>query len=136
MGFSVEINGSVPFHDLDPMMVVWHGNYLKYFDQARFAVFDAAGINLYGYMMDKQFVFPITRTATKYIQPLRANDTYTCKVTVTEARNKIAMEFELRRSDGALCARASSEQLAVKMPGMELEFEIPADIQRAFGFMD
>ena len=134
MGFSIEINGSVPFYDLDPMMIVWHGNYLKYFDRARFAVFDAAGINLYGYMTDKQFVFPITRTSTKYILPLRANDTYTCKVTVTEARNKIAMEFELRRGDGALCARASSEQLAVKMPDMALEFEIPDDIQRAFGF--
>ena len=135
-GFSIEINGRVPFHDLDPMMVVWHGNYLKYFDQARFAVFDAAGINLYGYMMDKQFVFPVTRTSTKYIQPLRANDTFICKVTVTEARNKIAMEFELRRSDGALCARASSEQLAVRMPEMTLEFEIPADIQKAFGFLE
>ncbi len=134
MGFSIEVDGSVPFYDLDPMMVVWHGNYFKYFDRARFAVFDAAGVNLYGYMMDKQFVFPITRTSTKYIQPLRANDTYTCKVTVTEARNKIAMEFELRRGDGALCARASSEQLAVKLPDMGLEFEIPDDIQRAFGF--
>jgi acyl-CoA thioester hydrolase len=136
LGFSAEIVGRVPFHDLDPMMVVWHGNYLKYFDRARFAVFDAAGINLYGYMMEKQFAFPITRTSTKYIQPLRANDTYTCKVTVTEARNKIAMEFELRRSDGALCARANSEQLAVKMPDMALEFEIPADIQKAFGFQE
>ena len=22
----------VPFHDLDPMQIMWHGNYLKYFD--------------------------------------------------------------------------------------------------------
>jgi acyl-CoA thioester hydrolase len=137
MAFSVEINGRVPFHDLDPMMIVWHGNYLKYFDQARFALFDAAGIDLYGYMMDRQFVFPITRTSTKYIQPLRANDNFSCKATVTEAHNKIAMEFEIRRSaDGALCARATSEQLAVKMPDMALEFEIPIDIQRAFGFAE
>jgi acyl-CoA thioester hydrolase len=135
MAFNVEIHGRVPFHDLDPMMVVWHGNYLKYFDQARFALFAAAGIDLYGYMMDQQFVFPVTRTSTKYIQPLRANDKFTCKATVTEARNKIAMEFEIRRSDdGVLCARATSEQLAVKMPDMALEFEIPIDIQRAFGF--
>jgi acyl-CoA thioester hydrolase len=135
MALSIEIRGRVPFHDLDPMMVVWHGNYLKYFDQARFALFDAAGIDLYGYMMDRQFVFPVTRTSTKYIQPLRANDNFTCKATVTEARNKIAMEFEIRRSDdGTLCARATSEQLAVKMPDMALEFEIPIDIQKAFGF--
>ena len=135
MAFSFEIDLTVPFHDLDPMMIVWHGNYLKYFDRARFALFDAAGIDLYGYMVDKQFVFPITRTSTKYIQPLRANEKFTCKATVIEARNKIAIEFEIRRINGELCARGNSEQLAVRMPDMALEFEIPADIQRAFGFI-
>ena len=25
----------VPFHDVDTMQVVWHGHYLKYFEQAR-----------------------------------------------------------------------------------------------------
>ena len=40
---SHEIRLSVPFHDLDPMDVVWHGNYLKYFDMARFALFREAG---------------------------------------------------------------------------------------------
>jgi acyl-CoA thioester hydrolase len=135
MAFSFEINLSVPFHDLDPMMIVWHGNYLKYFDEARFALFDAAGVDLYGYMVDKHFVFPITRTSTKYIQPLRGNDKFTCKATVTESRNKIAMDFEIRKLNGELCARGNSEQLAVKLPDMALEFEIPEDIQRAFGFI-
>ncbi len=135
MAFSYEIDLSVPFHDLDPMMVVWHGNYLKYFDKARFALFEAAGIDLYSYMVDKQFVFPITRTSTKYIQPLRANDKFTCKATVIEARNKIALDFEIRRINGELCARGNSEQLAVRMPHMALEFEIPDDIQKAFGFI-
>ena len=135
MAFSTEIQLSVAFHDLDPMMIVWHGNYLKYFDKARFALFDAAGIDLYGYMTDKKYVFPITRTSTKHIQPLRPNDLFSCKATVTEARNKIAMQFEIRRPDGELCARGNSEQLAVKLPHMELDFEIPLDIQKAFGFV-
>ncbi len=26
---------TLPFHDLDPMRVVWHGNYMKYFEIAR-----------------------------------------------------------------------------------------------------
>lgn len=135
MAFSTQIRLSVPFHDLDPMMVVWHGNYFKYFDQARFALFDAAGIDLYIYMTDKQFVFPITRTKTKYIQPLRGKDEFTCKATVTESRNKIAIDFEIRKVNGELCARGYSEQLAVKLPDMTLEFEIPEDIQKAFGFV-
>ncbi len=134
MSFSTQINLNVPFHDLDPMMIVWHGNYMKYFDRARFALFDAAGIDLYSYMVDKKYVFPITRTSTKHIQPLRAKEEFVCKATVTEARNKIAIDFEIRRSGGELCARGKSEQLAVRLPEMALEFEIPLDIQNAFGF--
>ena len=25
----------VPFYDLDPMNIVWHGNYVKYMEEAR-----------------------------------------------------------------------------------------------------
>ena len=135
MSFSFELKQSVSFHDLDPMRIVWHGNYLKYFDKTRFALFEAAGIDLYRYMVELQYAFPITRTAAKYIAPLQARDHFICKATVTEARFKIAMDFEIRRiPDGELCVRASSEQLAVKYPGMELEFEIPEEIQKALGF--
>lgn len=135
MRFDHTIYLNVPFHDLDPMMVVWHGNYFKYFDRARFALFEMAGINLYHYMTDHQFVFPITRTSAKHILPLRPNDKISCKATVLEAHNKIAMAFEIRRqSTGELCTRGTSEQLAVKLPDMELEFEIPSDIRNALGF--
>lgn len=135
MSYSFEIKLKVPFHDLDPMRVVWHGNYFKYFDKARFALFEAAGIDLYGYLMEKQYVFPITRTSVKHIAPLGPNDAFICKATVTEARYKIAMNFEIRRIPGnETCARGKSEQVAVKLPDMELDFEIPADIRSALGF--
>jgi acyl-CoA thioester hydrolase len=135
MGFSFEIKLQVPFHDLDPMRIVWHGNYLKYFDQTRFALFEAAGIDLYGYLLEREYAFPITRTSAKHIFPLLPKDEFTCKATVREARFKIAMDFEIRRHpDGKICTRGHSEQLAVKYPSMELEFEIPKEIRKALGF--
>lgn len=135
MGFSHEIKLSVPFHDLDPMGVVWHGNYLKYFDKTRFALFEAAGIDLYRDLAEKKQVFPITRTSIKHIAPLLPKDTFTCKATVTEARFKIVIDFEIRRlPNNEICARGTSEQLAVKHPSMELEFEIPREVQKALGF--
>ena len=135
MSASFEIKLKVPFHDLDPMQVVWHGNYFKYFDQARFGLFASAGIDLYQYQVEKQFLFPITKNAVKHIAPLGPNDDFICKATVTEARYKIAIAFEIRLADtGKLCARCTSEQVAVKTPSMELEFEIPKDIRKALGF--
>ena len=135
MPYTFELKLRVPFHDLDPMRIVWHGNYLKYFDQARFGLFADAGVDLYQYLIEKNYVFPITRTSAKHIAPLQPNDEFICKATVVEARYKIATEFEiLRLPERTLCTRGTSDQVAVKMPDMEMELEIPVDIRRALGF--
>ncbi len=131
---SHEIELSVPFHDLDPMQVVWHGNYYKYFDQARFALFLEAGIDLCRYSEETRTLFPIVRTATKHIVPLRYRDRFRCRATVAEARSKIVIDFEIRRvPDGEVCTRCRSEQVAVRYPGMELELQIPDGVRRALG---
>jgi len=62
-----QVKLTVPFHDLDPLHVVWHGNYLKYFDIARFGLFKDAGIDLYAYSQKNSCFFPITKTTTKLI---------------------------------------------------------------------
>ena len=125
----------VPFHDLDPLQIVWHGNYAKYFDVARFGLFKQAGLDLYEYFVDQQLVFPVTRFSTKHITPLRYDDEFVCKATVTEAVYKIELSFEIRLvENGHLCTRGTSEQVAVKVPEMEMQFEIPMDITSALGF--
>ena len=132
MAFSNEIELSVPFHHLDPLQVVWHGNYFQYFDQARFALFEAAGVDLYHYMHNENLVFPITRTSIKCIAPLRGKDLFLCRAAVVEARYKISLTFEIHRlPDGLLCARGTGEQVAVKLPEMEMLFEIPDPISKA-----
>jgi acyl-CoA thioester hydrolase len=132
MPVDFDIHMKVAFHDLDPLQVVWHGNYLKYFDVARFSLFAARGVDLYAYMTEKGIAFPVTRTSVKHISPLRAFDAFVCRATVTEAQYKIGMTFEIRKTEGGiLCARGSSEQLAVRYPSMEMEFAIPDDIRTA-----
>lgn len=132
MGVSFEMQMRVAFHDLDPLQVVWHGNYLKYFDITRFGLFAAQGVDLYSYMQDRQIAFPVTRTSLKHIAPLKARDEFICRATVTEAYYKIGMTFEIRKiGGGALCARGKSEQLAVRYPAMEMEFPIPDEIRQA-----
>ena len=37
--YSSEIEIKIPFYDLDPMNIVWHGNYIKYLEQARCKLF-------------------------------------------------------------------------------------------------
>ncbi len=136
MSIDFDIQMKVAFHDVDPLQVVWHGNYLKYFDVARFGLFAARGIDLYAYLTEKHIAFPVTRTSLKHIAPLRAFDDFICRATVTEAEYKIGMSFEIRKLDsGLLCARGKSEQLAVRFPEMEMEFTIPEDIRQALQWL-
>lgn len=135
MAASIDIEMKVSFHDLDPLQIVWHGNYMKYFDVARFGLFKSVGIDLYAYMLEKKMVFPVTRSAVKHILPLRAFDRFACRARVTEAQYKIGMNFEIRKDNGlTVCAKGSSEQLAVRFPEMEMDYAIPDDIRVALGF--
>jgi acyl-CoA thioester hydrolase len=131
MSVSIEINMKVAFHEVDALQIVWHGNYVKYFDIVRFELFASRGIDLYSYMIEKKITFPVTRTSFKHIYPLRVFDEFICRATVTEAEYKIGLAFEIRKMDGILCTRGCSEQLAVRYPAMEMEFGIPEDIKQA-----
>lgn len=134
-GKSCEVGIRVPFHDLDPMNIVWHGNLMKYFDVARFALLDQCGIDLQDYYEKTSYLFPIIKTATKHIIALRNRDELLCKVTVREAKIKIVMDFEIRRrGQKQICASGRSEQVAVLYPEMKMMFEIPEDIRTPLGF--
>jgi acyl-CoA thioester hydrolase len=129
-----QVDLTVPFHDLDPLNIVWHGNYLKYFDIARFALFAKAGIDLQQYFLDHNLLFPVSKTTTKHVLPLVHRDRFTCRADVREARMKIVLDFEIRRlADRALCCRGRGEQVAVTYPQQEILFEIPADVAAALG---
>ena len=55
---SFEVALSPTFHDCDPMHVVWHGNYFKYFEVARCALLDKLGHN-YTQMRAAGYAWPI-----------------------------------------------------------------------------
>jgi acyl-CoA thioester hydrolase len=134
---SHEIQMTVPFHDLDPLQVVWHGNYLKYFDIARFALFDHCGVDLHEYSKTSGFLFPVTRTSTKHIRPLRYRDHFVVRATVREAHIRIVLDFEIRLADDdTVTTRGRGEQVSVKYPGDELMLQIPPEIEHALTISD
>ncbi len=134
-GRSHEVRMKVPFFDADPMQIVWHGNYLKYFDIARSELFDALGIDLFAFHERTRYVFPIIRSAVKHIHPLRCGDEFICRATVKDARSKIVVAFEIRLvADGTICARGTTEQACVLTPEMEMVYTIPEEISRGLGF--
>jgi len=125
---------SVPFADVDAMQVVWHGHYLKYFDLARDRLFRDAGLDLYRLVEESGLVFPITRTQTKHIRPLRFRDEVKCTATLVETECRLVLDFEIRLAGSdQLCAKGRTEQAAVRLPEGNLELRIPEPIRRALG---
>ena len=129
---STSVRLRVPYYDVDLMQVVWNGNYLKYFEVARQALFRECGLDLRRCLEEQRYVFPVIRSAIKHIHPLRLDDEFSCTATVREARVKIVLDFEVKRiSDGKVCATGRSEQAALLLPEMEMAFRIPAEIEKA-----
>jgi len=130
-----ESRHQVAFYDLDPIQVVWHGNYLNYFENARTALFNENRIDLYEFYVREGIVFPIIKTSTKHIIPLRYHDEFICRATIVDARVKIVVDFEIRKVDSPqVCTRGRTEQVAVKTPEMEMLFSVPEEIRKALGF--
>ena len=130
---STSVTLKVPYYDVDLMQVVWHGNYLKYFEVARQALFREYGVDLQRYMEETRYVFPVVRSTIKHIWPLRFDDEFICTAVLKEARVRIVLDFEIKLvSSGKVCAKGWSEQVAVLLPEMEMVFQIPEEIQRAF----
>lgn len=122
----------VPYYDVDMMEIVWNGNYFKYFERARQALFLESGLDLRSYMKEKKFVFPVIRSKIKHIRPLRVNDEFTCTAVLQEVKIKIVLGFEIRlMANGLVCAKGQSEQVALLLPEMEMAFQIPEDVQKA-----
>lgn len=129
---STSVKMQVPYYDVDIMQIVWNGNYFKYFEVARQAFFRERGLDLQTYLREKGYVFPVIRSMIKHIRPLRLEDEFLCTAVLKEARIKIVLDFEIRLlSNGMVCAKGRSEQVALLAQEMEMAYKIPEDVQEA-----
>jgi acyl-CoA thioester hydrolase len=123
---------TIPFADVDALQIVWHPNYLNYFDLARDKLYRDAGLDLYQVAVDSGVIFPITRTQTKHIRPLRFRDEVMCTATLVEFEIRLVVDFEIRLAkDGQLCAKGRTEQATVRFADGGLELRVPEPIRRA-----
>jgi acyl-CoA thioester hydrolase len=130
---TAEVILKVPFHDLDPMNIVWHGNYLKYIEVARGQLFDTCSIDLQNYFFSEDLQFPIIKTSLKYVFPLKYGDEFKCIAKVVDVKNKIKINFEIRLiENNQICAKGICEQAAVQISTGKLLFKIPDEIVSAF----
>jgi acyl-CoA thioester hydrolase len=110
---SAEIEFTVEFYDVDSMCIVWHGNYIKYFEKARCALLNKIGYN-YLQMEETGYQFPVTSVSAKYIGSFRFGERIRALAVLDEYENCIKIRYELRdAATGELRTRGNSTQMAV-----------------------
>src|ERR1039458_6925850 len=85
----------VQFYDLDPMGVVWHGNYARFLEQARCQLLDCIGYN-YAEMQSSGYIWPIVDMRIKYVRPIRFHQQFIVAATLVESANRLKIEYIIR----------------------------------------
>jgi acyl-CoA thioester hydrolase len=123
---SAEVIIKVQFYDLDPMHIVWHGNYPRFLEQARAALFEKISFG-YREMSQSGFAWPIVDMRIKYVRPI--NPTHAIRVTATlvEYENRLKTNYLIRDTEtDEILTKAHTIQVTVDRTSNELCFETPA----------
>lgn len=114
---TTEYSARVKFNEVDSLGIVWHGNYIDYFEEGREAFGRAHGIS-YLDMKNNGYSTPIVDIACSYKFPLRYGDTYTIKTYMLNTpAAKVMLEFEIFNEDNVLICEGHSVQVFVDFDG-------------------
>jgi acyl-CoA thioester hydrolase len=123
---SAEIIVRVPFFDVDPMQIVWHGHYVKYLEQARCALLDSIG---YGYaaMQASGYSFPVIDLQLRYMKSAVFDQSLRVRAELVEWANRLKINYLIRDADsGARLTRGSTVQVAIDLATGEMRMVSPA----------
>jgi len=103
----------VRFVETDPLGIVWHGNYIQYFEDGREAFGRHHGIS---YLDQKKYGFatPIVKSSTDHKLPLRYGDIATIKtIYVDSLAAKMVFRYEIYNQDKKLVCTGETVQVFV-----------------------
>ncbi len=122
---SAEATAEVQFYDLDPMHVVWHGNYARFLELGRGALLNRIGYN-YAEMAESGYIWPIVDMRLKYVRPARLGQTLRIVASLTEYENRLRVDYHLHdAASGEVLTKAQTTQVAVLAETGELCLESP-----------
>jgi acyl-CoA thioester hydrolase len=122
---SAQIACEVAFNDVDLAQVVWHGHYLRYLENARWALMRDIDFDLQD-MLDSGFVWPIVDLRVKYLRAARYGDQLRIRASLVEWEQRLAINYLVSDvNTGERVVRAQTVQVAVRPENIELLFETP-----------
>lgn len=121
-----EVEIQVQFFDLDPMQIVWHGNYVKYLEVARCALLDKIAYN-YEQMRESGYMWPIIEMNLRYAGPAAFGQRLLLRAEIVEYEQRLRIDYLITdAASGKRLNRATTTQVAVDLATGEMCFASPA----------
>ncbi|WP_051748164.1 acyl-CoA thioesterase [Nevskia soli] len=120
----------VPFYDCDPAGIVWHGNYAKYFDQARCALLGQID---YGYarMAESGYNWPLIDFWARHVKPLHFGQQAIVRAWLCEWEFRLKVAYLITDAgSGARLCKGHTVQVAVRIDNGEMQIASPPALRQ------
>ena len=126
LNLSAEIRLLTSFQDADPMGVIYHGNYFRFFEEARRVLMEKINYN-YREMADSGYIWPVIDCQVKYIKAIPFNHDIRITAELTEWEHRLRVDYVIYDAQtGGRMTKANTRQVAVGIDDQEMCFASPA----------
>lgn len=115
----------VRFNEVDSLAIVWHGHYIKYFEDGREAFGREFGLT---YLDAKThgFATPIVKTVLEHQLPLRYGDVATIETTYIKTRAaKLMFSYCIKNGEGVTVCTGETTQVFTNFETGEMALNLP-----------
>lgn len=117
---------SVRFSDCDPLKIVWHGNYVKYFEDGREAFGEAFEFTYLQIYSQNGLSVPLVHLEMDYKRPVSFGETITVEAKmIDDPAAKIVFEYIIYNSAGQVVCTGKTIQAFVDVEKGDLQISTP-----------
>jgi acyl-CoA thioester hydrolase len=126
MSLSIDTELNIRFSDTDAMGVVWHGNYLRFFEDGREDFGKKFGIE-YLDMYNSGYFTPIVKSEISHKSPIYYGDKVKVVTNfIPQRAAKLVFEYQIINIEsGKVCAEGKTIQVFLSVVERQLELSAP-----------
>ena len=115
----------VRFNEVDSLGIVWHGHYIKYFEEGREAFGREYGLT-YLDAKNHGFATPIVKMTSAHQFPLRYGEVATIETTYVNTRAaKLIFAYHIRNENGQTVCTGETTQVFTNFETSEMSLNLP-----------
>ncbi|OBU35262.1 acyl-CoA thioesterase [Photobacterium phosphoreum] len=122
---TAELTLTTLFQDADPMGVIYHGNYFRFFEEVRRLLMEKIDYS-YHQMQASGYLWPIIDTRVKYVKPIPFDHKIRITATLTEWENRLRVDYIIYDANTNIrMTKGYTMQVAVGINNHEMCFVSP-----------